>query len=155
MLAVVLVSYILVTLAVNYSEQTPPTAPPTSSSPPSPIETPTNTGEVHQKRLKHCTKIANARVLYQELKEIGSWEHLCLNLGVSSSTRNALKYENSKISVKKLRCVGAFFNKDTEPGVRVCWETVVSAVRNYPISNNRLADEIQENHVVDIVLVSP
>ena len=162
-MAVVLVSSILVALAVKYYEQTPPTAtptsstPPTSSSLPSPIETPTNvrsSNNDHQKRPEQCTHIANTYVLYQELKEIGSWEHLCLNLRVSSSTRNALKYENIKDSVKKLRCVEAFFNKDTEPGVEVCWETVVSAVRKYPILNHRLAEEIQYNYVIDIMLVT-
>ena len=43
---------------------------------------------------------------------------------------------------KKYSCLEAFYNEDTEPGVQVCWETVVRAVGTYPISNQRLAREI-------------
>ena len=47
-------------------------------------------------RDNECTKIESSRVLFQELEEIGSWEHLCHNLEVSTVTMNSLKYEHAR-----------------------------------------------------------
>lgn len=93
-----------------------------------------------------CTEIESPRLLFDELKEIGSWEHLCLNLRVGTATVNTLHHEHADNSHKKLRCLEAFYNEDTEPGVKPCWETVVKAVNDYPISNRRLAKDLAHKY---------
>ena len=93
-----------------------------------------------------CTKIECPNILFQELKEIGSWEHLCHNLGVSRAVLDSLTYDRSDNDNKKRRCLKAFYDKNVDPGVRVCWETVVQAVKAYPISNLRIAKDIAEKY---------
>ena len=99
-------------------------------------------------------KIESLRSLFVELKEIGSWEHLCLNLRVSRATVNALTYERANNNQKMYRCLEAFYNEDTEPGVEVSWKTVVKAVYDFPISNTKLAKKIAKKHNIDIDIIN-
>lgn len=100
-----------------------------------------------------CTKIESSQVLFQELAEVGSWKHLCHNLGVSTATVNSLTYETAQNTEKKLLCVQAFYREDTERGVQVCWETVVKAVSQNPISNFKLAKKIANKYNIDIAII--
>ena len=102
-----------------------------------------------------CTKIESSQVLFQELAEIGSWEHLCDNLGVSTATMNSLKHESAQNTEKKRRCLKAFYNEDTEQGVQVCWETVVKAVSSFPISNPKLAKKIANKYNINTIIIDP
>ena len=102
-----------------------------------------------------CTKIESPRVLFQELREIGPWEHLCLNLGVSTATMESLKHESAQNMEKKRQCLKAFYEEDTEPGVQVCWETVVKAVSSFPISNRKLAKKIANKYNINTAIIDP
>ena len=66
---------------------------------------------------------------------------------------NALTYERASNNQKMLRCLEAFYNEDTEPGVEVSWETVAKAVNAFPISNPKLAKKIAQKHNVDIEII--
>ena len=103
---------------------------------------------------KECTKIESSRVLFKELEEVGSWEHLCHNLGVSTATVNSLNLDHAQNTEKKRRCLEAFY-KDKEPRVQVCWETVVKAVSSYPISNRKLAKRIASKYNINIAIIDP
>lgn len=92
-------------------------------------------------------------MLYQELKEIGQWEDLCLNLGVSTATMESLKHDSAQNTEKKRQCLKAFYQEDTEPGVQVCWETVVKAVSSYPISKRNLAKEIANKYGISTAIL--
>ena len=102
-----------------------------------------------------CTKIESPQVLFQELAEIGSWEHLCDNLGVSTATMNSIKHESAQNTEKKRQCLKAFYNEDTEPGVKVCWEMVVKAASRFPISNRKLAKKIANKYNINTAMIDP
>ena len=110
----------------------------------------TGLGRAHE---QDCTKIESPRVLFQELKEIGSWEDLCLNLGVSMVTMESLKHESAQNTEKKRQCLKAFYDEDTEPEVVVCWETVVKAVSSFPISNKKLAKKIANKYSINTATI--
>ena len=93
------------------------------------------------------TIISSARDLDQSLQEIGDWDGLCTYLRVRTATMNVLRHEQLAVAQKKLRCLTAFYNHDVEHGVEVNWETVVKTVREYPISNKRLADKIAQKYL--------
>ena len=102
-----------------------------------------------------CTKIESPRVLFQELREIGPWEHLCQNLGVSTATMESLKHDSAQNTEKKRHCLKAFYDEDTEPGVQVCWETVLKAVSSFPISNRKLAKKIANKYSINTAIIDP
>lgn len=93
------------------------------------------------------TAIGSVKELDHALKEIGNWQALCTNLGVSISTMNALNYKTHSVPAKKTACLTAFYNHDVEDGTEVNWEAVVKAVEDYPFQNKRLAKEIAKKHL--------
>ena len=52
---------------------------------------------------------------------------------------------------KKRRCLEAFYKEDTEPGVHVCWETVVKAV-SIKI-NSKLAKRIASKYNINYAII--
>ena len=78
------------------------------------------------------------------MAEIGDWEGLCRNLGVSNDVLNELRFSNMENRVKKRRCLENYFNTG-----KACWDEVVEVVANYPFYNRRLAKKIAENHGLD------
>jgi hypothetical protein len=66
----------------------------------------------------------------------------------------SLKHGSAQNTEKKRQCLKAFYDEDTEPGVKVCWETVLKTVSSFPISNQKLAKKIANKYNVNTILIN-
>ena len=80
--------------------------------------------------------IKNKLHLFAALSEVGNWESLCTNLGVSDSLMEALRFSDKNNMLKKEECLKHFYNDDPD------WGHVVNTVAEFPISNPTLACKI-------------
>ena len=97
----------------------------------------------HGEAEKH-TSIRNFNDMFQEVADVGDWWGLCMNLGVSDSILNTLRYStNSNITAKKRDCLEAYFNTG-----EATWEKLAAAVEEFPINNKRLADFIRNKYTI-------
>ena len=79
--------------------------------------------------------------LIQAVKEIGNWEGLCTNLGISEGKIDALIHSTATVDTKKADCLRTYFN-----GGEAKWSKIVEAVAMHPINNIRVAKQIAEAH---------
>ena len=90
-------------------------------------------------------EIQKVNDLIQAVQEIGDWEGLCTNLGVSEGKIDALVHSTATVdTTKKARCLRAYFKSGEAK-----WSNVVKAVARYPIDNKRVAEQIAKAHGLD------
>ena len=82
----------------------------------------------------YCTSISKLPDLEKAVAEIGDWESLCENLGVTHSVMAELQFKAIENAGKKHRCLEAYLYSG-----KACWESVVSVVADHPFYNKRLA----------------
>ena len=80
--------------------------------------------------------------MFQAVASVGDWRGLCMNLGVSESTLDTLKYSTERDIAKKRNCLEACFNTG-----EATWEKLANTVEQFPINNKRLAQSIREKFI--------
>ena len=86
-------------------------------------------------------EIKNLNDLIQAVKDVGNWKGLCRNLDVDEGTMDKLIQNYNLPDEQKAECLTAYFNAG-----KAKWSKVVDAVAKYPVSNERLAKKIAEDH---------
>ena len=89
-------------------------------------------------------KIQKLNDLIQAVKDIGDWQGLCTNLGVSEGVIDTLVHSTATVDTKKADCLRAYFKSGEAK-----WSNVVKAVVMYPISNKLVAKQIAKAHGLD------
>ena len=91
-------------------------------------------------------EIQEVNDLIQAVQEIGDWQGLCTNLGVSEGKIEALVHSTATVTVdaKKADCLRAYFKSGEAK-----WSNVVKAVAMYPVGNKLVAKQIAKAHGLD------